>query len=326
MKIAITGGTGFVGRHLARDLLAGGHQVVLISRGASAGRGGPPPFPAGLAGATCRPIGLDSVDALTAAFAGAHAVAHLAGITREVRPRQTFRRVHVEGTANCLRAAALAGIEKFVILSFLRARPGTGSPYHETKWQAEELVRGSGLDFTVVKAGVVYGRGDHMLDHLSIALRHLPLFAFVGFAERSLRPLAVADLIRVLCASLVESRLSRATVAALGPEELTLREAVRRVARVLRRRPLYVRLPVWWHRAFACLSEKLLARPLASRAQVRILSEGVVEPLPFAADLPPDLTPRTAFTYQAIRRGLPEVAPGRPGLLYRHAPRRPLIP
>ena len=124
----------------------------------------------------------------------------------------------------------------------------------------------------------------------------------------------------------MEGRLSRQTVAAVGPEEVTLREAVRHVERVLRRRPLHVRLPVSWHRAFAYLSEKALAKPLASRAQVRILCEGVVEALPFADPLPADLAPRTAFTYSAIRRGLPEGPAARPCRFYRPEPRRPLIP
>src|SRR5258707_232598 len=152
MKIAITGGTGFVGGYLARTLMAAGHEVVLGGR---------------------RPFGLDDEDKLAEVFAGCEAVAHCAGINREIG-RQTYRRVHVEGTRNVVNTAKRAGVKKVALVSFLRARPGCGSGYHESKWAAEEIVRNSGLDYTVLKCGVIYGSGDHMLDHLSHAFHTLP--------------------------------------------------------------------------------------------------------------------------------------------------------
>src|SRR5436190_354704 len=78
------------------------------------------------------------------------------------------------------------------------------STYHESKWEAEELVRNSGLDYTIFKSGVLYGKGDHMLDHISHALHTFPVFMFVGFRQFPTRPLAVADLADVMARSLVE--------------------------------------------------------------------------------------------------------------------------
>jgi hypothetical protein len=75
-------------------------------------------------------------------------------------------------------------------MSFLRARPNGGSPYHESNGAAEELIRNESLHYTIVKAGMVYGRGDHMLDHLSHSRHTLPIFATVGFREKLIRPLA----------------------------------------------------------------------------------------------------------------------------------------
>ncbi len=156
---------------------------------------------------------------LTAALKGCDAVAHCAGINREIGA-ETYRKVHVEGTRNVISAAQQTGVRKIVLMSFLRARPNCGSAYHESKWAAEEIVRNSGLDYTIIKAGMVYGLGDHMLDHLSHALHTFPFFAMVGFKEKGIRPLAIEDLVDVLSASLTESRLSRNKVAITGPEEL----------------------------------------------------------------------------------------------------------
>ncbi|MCU1350752.1 MAG: nucleoside-diphosphate sugar epimerase [Acidobacteria bacterium] len=288
MKIAVTGATGFVGRHLAARLVAEGHEVVSVSR-----RTG---------------LALDDAGALTAAFAGCEAVAHCAGINRELG-MQTFERVHVDGTRTVLAAMRRAAVPKIVFMSFLRARPGCGSAYHESKWRAEELIRASGLDYTIIKAGMVYGRGDHMLDHLSHALHTFPLFATVGFHEQPVRPLPIDDLVDVLRAAAVEGRLSGETVSITGAEELTLAEAVRRVARVVGRTPLMFPMPIWFHRLLAAFAEWTMVVPLVAKAQVRILSESVVVPLPFASTLPPDLLPRRRFTDDMIRAGLPEPGP-----------------
>jgi uncharacterized protein YbjT (DUF2867 family) len=301
MRIAITGGTGFVGRHLAGALLSSGHEVVLVARGLD-NRGGSVQE---LTNVRFFASDLTNVSELARAFAACGAVAHCAGINREIGD-QTYQRVHVEGTRHVVEAARLAGVGKMALLSFLRARPDCGSGYHESKWAAEEIFRNSGLDNTILKAGVIYGRGDHMLDHLSHALFTVPVFATVGFHDKPICPLAVDDLTRVLKAILVEDRLSRQTVAVLGPEEMPLSEAVRRVAKVVGKRPLCVPMPVWFHYALARLLEATMTIPLVSLAQVRILSEGIVEPLPACAALPSDLMPSTCFTDEQIRQGLPQ--------------------
>jgi len=294
MKVAITGATGFIGGHLATRLSSEGHEVVRIGRRST--------------GEEVFKASLDDVDQLAAAFAGCQAVAHCAGINREV-DRETFKRVHVEGTRNVVEAARRAGVGKIVLMSFLRARPDCDSPYHESKWAAEEIVRESGLDYTIIKAGVVYGRGDHMLDHLSHAFHTFPVFALVGFEEKTVRPLAVEDLVHVMRASLIDRRLKRQTIALVGPEEIFLSEAVRRVAEVVDKQPLMFPLPVWCHQLMARVFELTMKVPLVSEAQVRILSEGVSESASPTAAVPYDLVPTRRFTPEQIRNGLPHPAP-----------------
>jgi uncharacterized protein YbjT (DUF2867 family) len=170
LRIVITGGTGFVGRHLARRLVADGHDVVLVARGAD------DRDPSVRNEARFLAASIADPERIEAAFAGADAVIQLAGINRETGA-QTFESVHIRGTRNVVEAARASGVNRIVFLSFLRARPGCGSAYHESKWAAEEIVRRSGLNHTVLKATMIHGRGDHMLDHISHALHTLPLFA-----------------------------------------------------------------------------------------------------------------------------------------------------
>ncbi|HEX4058162.1 MAG TPA: NAD(P)H-binding protein [Galbitalea sp.] len=287
MRVAITGGTGFVGRHLAERL--GSANAVVVSRRTGAS--------------------VDDVDALTKAFAGCDAVAHCAGINREIG-EQTFQKVHVEGTRAVIEAARRAGVKRIVMLSFLRARPDCGSPYHETKWAAEELIRNSGLDYTILKSGMIYGLGDHMVDHVSRAVRTWPVFGTVGFRRRTVRPVPVDDAVDVLVAAL-EGRIPDPTVAVMGVEELPLEQAVRRVARVRGRegKVLYVPLPVWAIRIVAHLSEWLMVVPLVAKAQATMLGEGVSEPAPYAPETPADIRPSHPFDDDRIRAALPDAGP-----------------
>lgn len=302
MRIAITGGTGFVGGHLAEQLRREGHEVVVVGRRA----------------------GIDVADAtgLAAAFAGCESVVHCAGINREIGS-QTYRHVHVDGTAAVVAASRMAGLSRIVMLSFLRARQDGPTTYHRSKWIAEELVRNSGLRWTVLKAGVIYGRGDHLLDHVGRAIQTIPIFGLVGLEPTLLRPVAVGDVVRVLAAAaLGDSRVTNRTLAVLGPETLSLEDAVRRIGHAVGRRARFVRFPVTIHRWLAGIWESAMRVPLLSRAQVEILAEGVVEPLPFATEAPEDLLPRTPFSEAAIRAGLPR--PGGFGLAdLRCRPARP---
>lgn len=300
MKIAITGGTGFVGRHLARSLAAQGHEVVLIARGIDARD----EDIRQLKGASFAAIGTASVEKLTEAFAGCDAVAHCAGINREIG-EQTYANVHVRGTQNVVEAAQKSGVKKVLLLSFLRARPNCGSPYHESKWQTEEIVRGSGLDYTIIKAGMIYGKGDHMLDHLSHTLHSLPMFAAVGLKEKSIRPVAVEDVVRILESALTENRLNNQTVAITGPQQMLLTDAVRQISRLIGKRVFIFALPLTVHRILAWFFEHTMTVPLISSAQVFMLSEDMTQPASPTDNLPPDLVPTTWFEDDNVRHHLP---------------------
>ena len=296
MRIAVTGAAGFVGTHLTHRLESEGHDLVLISRRPRKENN------------QIAADDLSDASALRELFHGCKVVAHCAGINREIGA-QTYQRVHVEATRNVVEAAKAAGVEKIVLMSFLRARANCGSPYHESKWEAEEIVRNSGLDYTIIKAGVIYGLGDHMLDHLSHALHTFPVFGLVGFKEKSVRPLAVEDLVHVMRAAILDRRMKRQTIALLGPEEIYLSEAVCRVAEVVGKRPLMFPLPVFCHRLMAHVFELTMKIPLTSLAQVRILSEGVVEAGSPVTPVPYDLAPTRRFTAEQIRNGLPQPKP-----------------
>jgi hypothetical protein len=108
-----------------------------------------------------------------------NALVNLIGIKRQ-QGTQTFERVHVEATRHLIEAARELGIRRYIHISVDCSRPDSRSAYHDTKWRAEELIRSSGLNYTILKPGVVYGPGDDMVSHLVKMIRFAPVFPVVG--------------------------------------------------------------------------------------------------------------------------------------------------
>jgi len=301
MKIAITGGTGFIGRTLARDLVARGHDVIVIARGQYIRNTQP------VEGATFVSLDINDTNKLTEAFRGCEAVAHCAGTSTE-DAQQTFRKLHVEGTRSAVTAAERAGVKKFVLVSYLNVRPNVKSEYHTTKWEGEEIVRASKLNYTILKAGLVYGPGDHLLNNLSNLFRKMPVFAQVGLREKTVRLLAVEDLVEIIQLCLLdENRFARQSVAVTGPEEFPFSQAARRIAKAMGKSSLLVLpFPVFFHRILAFFSERFMPKPLITKSQVQMLADGISQPTAESISLPDEMKPRIEFSQEQIKKGLPK--------------------
>lgn len=149
MRLAITGGTGFVGSHLIDAALAAGHEINALARREQA---------------PGRPINwifgdLSSRDALEQLVRDADAIIHVAG-TITAPNAAAFEQGNVAGTLAMLAAATAGGVQRFVHVSSLAAREPKLSLYGASKARAEELVHSCGLDWAIVRPPAVYGPGD----------------------------------------------------------------------------------------------------------------------------------------------------------------------
>ena len=118
------------------------------------------------------------------------------------RPGASFEQVHVEGTRNMLVAADAAGIKRFVHMSALGTRAGAGAAYHRTKWDAEEVVRASGLDYTIFRPSIIYGPGGEFINMLMRQVRLMPLVPVIGNGRYRMQPISVEDVAACFSASL----------------------------------------------------------------------------------------------------------------------------
>lgn len=187
MILAITGGTGFVGRRLIELALSEGHQLRVLTR-----RPQPPRD-----GVTWIEGALDAADALAALVAGSDAVIHVAGVVN-APDRAGFEAGNVAGTKKMVAAALGKGIDRFVHVSSLAAREPALSLYGWSKAASEGEVEGSPLlGWTIVRPPAVYGPGDmEMLDTFRLARRGIALTPPAG----RMSVIHVDDLARLLIA------------------------------------------------------------------------------------------------------------------------------
>jgi len=158
--VAVTGATGFVGRHVVRALTAAGRPVRALARDLEKANETLPVSDL----VTIVEGDLFNPGSLEELASGCGAFVHLVGIRREHRPTVTFDRLHVEATRRALAAAAAAGATRYLHMSALGARPAARSAYHQTKYTAETLVRDSALDWTIFRPSLVIGADGEFLE------------------------------------------------------------------------------------------------------------------------------------------------------------------
>ena len=271
MLIAVTGATGFVGRHIAAVLTRRGHAVRALVRR---------PIPARnleSLGVELVPGDLADVAALTTLTRGAHAVVHLVGIIVEQGPA-TFHAVHVDGTRRVVEAARQAGIERFVHMSAVGARDEpSATPYHRTKWHAEELVRASGLSHAVFRPSIISGPESAPIRTLALLHRWSPVVPVFGDGRFPTQPVWVEDVALAFALSVERPALSGAFELG-GPQVLTYEEFLLAIGRAAGHpRPL-VHVPLALARAAAGAFDLLGAAAPLTSDQLQMLVEGSATP------------------------------------------------
>lgn len=280
MKVAIIGGSGFVGFHLVRHLLDAGHTPRLLVRPGSDSK-------------------IEHVDrceivhgqvgdcaTLNHCLAGADAVIYLIGILREFPARGiTFEALQHQGVVDTIAAAQENGVERFLLMS-ANGIHAAGTPYQRTKYQAEMALKSSALRWTIFRPSVIFGDPQGRMEFCSQLKKDIidsplpaPLF-FNGFlpihaGEFELAPVSVADVAAAFTLALTEPRTESQTYSLCGPQRYAWKEILNLIAAASGKSKLMVPAPALAIRAVAGLFDRYPWFPI-SRDQIHMLMEGNV--------------------------------------------------
>jgi len=228
---AVTGAFGYTGRVIAEQLLAVGHEVVTLSRRSGEGDA--------LAGRIMvHPLGADR-PALAASLASVDTLYNTYWL-RFPRGTATYESA-VARSATLLAAAREAGVRRVVHVSVVGAAADAPTPYVRAKAAVEAIVRASGLEWSIVRPTLTFGREDILFNNLAWALRRLPVYGIPGRGRYRVQPVHVEDVARI-CLEAGAGESGR-TIDAAGPETLEYRALVSQIRTAVGSRSVVVPMP-----------------------------------------------------------------------------------
>ena len=273
MRVAIIGGTGFVGGYLIDALLADGNDVAALVRAGSEdklrGRGKVRTVTGDLA----------SRDALAALVGGNDAVIYNVGLLREF-PRQgiTFEKAQYQGVVDTVAAMKSAGVSRLLLMSAIGVKdPGT--PYQSTKFRAEQHALASGLDVTVLRPSVIFGDPRGTMEFATQLYRDMvkPPLPGIEFPGVRMSPVAVKDVADAFVHALHDDSAIGETYELGGPEVLSWRDIFERITEAAGKSKFVLTMPLALMRVGATLFDWLPFYPV-TRDQLKMLEEGNTAP------------------------------------------------
>lgn len=286
MNLFITGATGGLGQPLATLLAAQGHHITLLSR---------KPGPSGHGSVVHGD--LLNADTYAQALPGHDAVLHLAAVTHSPSPDKYYA-ANVLGTGAMVRAARLAGVRRFIFISTRAVGRACGA-YGESKAMAEEAVRQSGLDWTILRPGEVYdGSGGEAVDRMIESVQRGHFVPYVADSRAQLAPVHLDDVLQAIAATLTSpASIGRAYTLA-GPEVFTQGEMIRMLRTICPGPRLLLPVPalMLWAAALVFRALRLENPPFVADQIPRLLCPKESDISPAHADL--------GFTPRPLRQGV----------------------
>jgi NADH dehydrogenase len=248
VKIVVAGGTGFLGRRIARALMDDGHEVAVLGRdprkvarisdlsGATA-----------VFGDVTDPYSLketlDGYDAVVVAIQFPNYP------MEQARKGLTFDRFDRQGTENVLEEAQRAGVERFFYVSGVNVDPASPKPWYRAKGRAEETIKSSGIRYAILRPSWAYGPGDKALNKFAAIARLSPVvpvptrFEGTNVVPQRIQPVSVDDIATAAMKIFATDNAWDRVVEIGGPEPMTMPEVVRTMLDVMGKKRVLLPMP-----------------------------------------------------------------------------------
>ena len=287
--ILVTGGTGFVGSAIVRELLKRGEAVAVLGRDAAKTQR------AFANTVEARVADVTQPSSLQAAMAGADVVINAVQFPTspiEVPKRGwTFEEVDYKGTLNQVDAAKAAGVKRFVDISAVGADISAEKHWFRLKGLAEQHLQQSGLEYVILRPTWVYGPNDHALNRLLGFTRFLPFLPLFGDGKQEMQPVFVDDIGWVAAEAVSSAAAANQVVEVGGPEVMTMNQVLKTGLSVLGRRRFILHQPVFVGKAIGSVAQLLPTPPLTPDAVEFITFPAVANNLALQRIFDPKLTP-----------------------------------
>ena len=264
--IVITGASGFVGSHLVSRLVSAGRGISCLARSERASKS--------LLAKGCRVIRGDIIrpETLRGILHRDDFVIHLVGIIEEKGPA-TFQAVHVQGTRDLVAEATREGAGHFFYQSALGADRESWSGYLRTKAEAEEIVRQSGIPFTIFRPSLIIGPWDGFTKKLADMLKLSPVIPLPGEGKAKFQPVYIKDWLRCIGQVMDDPGSFAGTYDIVGPEHLTYREIVEGLSKAMGYRKPVFSIPMGFMKLSTSILERFLPSPPVTSDQLRLLEQ-----------------------------------------------------
>ena len=267
MQVFVTGSTGFVGNHVLHELVHIGHQVRALVRPGSEHKLKRPDDVETIDGT------VDEVADLVQAMQGCDVAIHLVGIIRAFPSKDiTFEKMHTEATANVIEAAKEAKVPQLLHMSALGAREDGPTPYLTTKFAAEELVRQSGLNYTIFRPSLIFGRGGDAITMFGDMVKKY-VVPIIGDGQYRFQPVSVTTVTQGFEKALDPETAKEQTLDVGGPDNVTFDEIIDTLARVMGKSIVKIHMPVLPLRLATSALQHAPGYPLTTD-QITMLLEG----------------------------------------------------
>ncbi len=287
--ILVSGGTGFVGSAIVRELLRRGERVAVLGRDGDKAR---KMFGDGVEareGDVRRPEQLAT--AMTGIDVVVNAVQFPNSPIENRRKGWTFEDVDLKGTRNQVDAAKAAGVRRFVYLSGVGAAKDSDKHWFRYKWEAEKYLQDAGIEWVIVRPTWVYGPGDVSLNRFLGFARLLPFIPMFGSGKQLMQPVFIDDVGRIAADAALRPEAANHVFELGGPDVMSMNDVVKTALDVLGKRRSLLHQPVRLGKTIGALASVLPSTPLTPDAIDFITESATADNTALNEILHPRLTP-----------------------------------